>query len=76
MAQRDACLLLVEVRHATLPSVGKNLLYRHICLLYDGAKDLYKIFVDGVKTESGSWAGDNPVEPVRSDLFSGLCNKL
>lgn len=40
-------------------------LWRHICLLYDGAKDLYKIFVDGVKTESGSWAGDNPVEPVR-----------
>jgi len=32
---------------------------------YDGAKDLYKVFVDGVKTESGSWAGDNPVEPVR-----------
>jgi len=39
--------------------------WRHLCLTYDGAKDLYKVFVDGVKTESGSWAGDNPMQPVR-----------
>ena len=37
----------------------------HLCLTYDGGKDLYKVFIDGVKTESGSWAGDNPMEAVR-----------
>ena len=41
------------------------LIPRHICVTYDGGKDLYKVFIDGVKTESGSWAGDNQVEPVR-----------
>lgn len=40
--------------------------WRHVCLTYDGAKDLYKVFIDGVKTESGSWAGDNPMEAVRA----------
>ena len=39
--------------------------YRHVCVTYDGAKDLYKLFVDGEKVSSGSWAGDNPVAPVR-----------
>ena len=36
-----------------------------ICLTYDGMKDLYKLNVDGKKVESGSWAGDRPLEPVR-----------
>jgi len=39
--------------------------WRHICLTYDGAKDLYKVFVDGEKVESGSWSGENQLEPVR-----------
>jgi len=39
--------------------------WRHICLTYDGAKDLYKVFIDGEKVESGSWAGDGPMQPVR-----------
>ena len=38
---------------------------RHICLTYDGGKDLYKVFVDGVKVESGSWAGERQLEPAR-----------
>ena len=38
---------------------------RHICLSYDGPKDIYKLFVDGKKEASGSWAGDGPLEAVR-----------
>jgi len=40
--------------------------WRFICISYDGAKDLYKLFADGEKVSSGSFAGDNPVAPVRS----------
>ena len=40
--------------------------WRHMCLTYDGFKDLYKVFVDGVKIESGSWTGDRTFEGVRS----------
>jgi len=43
---------------------------RHICVSYDGAKDLFKLFVEGEKVSSGSWAGDNPVAPVRPN---GAC---
>ena len=39
--------------------------WRHMCLTYDGFKDLYKVFVDGVKIESGSWTGDRTFEGVR-----------
>jgi len=39
--------------------------WRYMCLTYDGAKDLYKLFVDGEKAESGSWAGDSPISAVR-----------
>jgi len=39
--------------------------WRHICLAYDGFKDLYKLFVNGEKIESGSWTGDNRLEVVR-----------
>ena len=39
--------------------------FRFMCVSYDGGKDLYKLFADGVKVSSGSWAGDNPVAPVR-----------
>ena len=42
--------------------------WRHMCLTYDGFKDLYKVFVDGVKIESGSWTGDRTFEGVRSGL--------
>ena len=43
---------------------------RHICLAYDGYKDLYKLFVDGIKITSGSWTGDKSLEPVRfSPIF-------
>ena len=39
--------------------------WRHMCLTYDGFKDLYKVFVDGVKIESGEWTGDRAFEGVR-----------
>ncbi|XP_023337222.1 uncharacterized protein LOC111708162 isoform X2 [Eurytemora carolleeae] len=47
--------------------------WRHICLAYDGYKDLYKLFVDGIKITSGSWTGDKSLEPVRKGgkLFLG-----
>ena len=46
------------------------LISRHICLAYDGYKDLYKLFVDGIKITSGSWTGDKSLEPVRfSPIF-------
>ena len=38
---------------------------RHMCVAYDAAKDLFKLFADGEKVTSGSWAGDNQVAPVR-----------
>ena len=38
---------------------------RYACIAYDGLKDLYKLFIDGEKVDSGSWAGDNAVVPVR-----------
>ena len=40
-------------------------MFRHICLVYDGFKDLYKLFVDGEKIESGEWTGDNAFEQAR-----------
>ena len=41
-----------------------------MCLTYDGFKDLYKVFVDGVKIESGEWTGDRTFEGVRSAVSS------
>ena len=46
--------------------------WRHMCLTYDGFKDLYKVFVDGVKIESGSWTGDRTFEGVRSGLLANI----
>ena len=44
-----------------------------MCLVYDGFKDLYKVFADGVKLESGSWTGDGAFEQARKGgiLFLG-----
>ena len=40
--------------------------WTHICVTYDSAKDIYKLFVDGEKRESGAWGGDNRrVEPIK-----------
>ena len=39
--------------------------WRHICITYDHFRDSYKLYVDGVKVESGAFAGDNSVEPIR-----------
>ena len=39
-----------------------------MCLVYDGFKDLYKVFADGEKIDSGTWTGDGVFEPAR--LFS------
>ena len=36
-----------------------------MCLVYDGFKDLYKVFANGEKLDSGSWSGDNPMEVAR-----------
>ena len=40
-----------------------------MCLVYDGFKDLYKVFANGEKLDSGSWSGDNPMEIARCILF-------
>ena len=40
--------------------------WRHICVTYDGFKDIYKVFIDGEKVESGSWSGEKQVDLVRS----------
>jgi hypothetical protein len=33
--------------------------WTHVCLAYDGLKDIYKLYVNGEKRESGSWGADN-----------------
>ena len=33
---------------------------------YDHFRDSYKMYIDGEQVESGTWAGDNPQDPVRS----------
>ena len=38
---------------------------RHACISYDGFKDLYKLYMDGVKVDSGPFSGDDPIAPVR-----------
>ena len=40
--------------------------YRSACITYDGFKDLYKLYIDGVKVDSGAFSGDNAVAVVRS----------
>ena len=39
--------------------------WRHICLTYDHFRDSFKLYVDGVKVDSGAFAGDDPLEPIR-----------
>ena len=65
MAQSDARVLSMEVKSLRNKIQVVDEINRHICLTYDGAKDLYKVFIDGEKVESGSWAGDGPMQPVR-----------
>ena len=48
--------------------------WRHVCVTYDGYKDLFKVFVNGEKVESGSWSGENPVDLVRSKGVNYLGN--
>jgi hypothetical protein len=43
-------------------------MFRHICLTYDGPKDIFKLFVTGKKVDSGSWTGDRTLEVVRQAL--------
>jgi hypothetical protein len=33
--------------------------WTHVCLAYDGLKDIYKLYINGEKRESGSWGADN-----------------
>ena len=39
--------------------------WRHICITFDHFRDSYKLYVDGVKVESGAFTGDDPLEPIR-----------
>jgi len=48
--------------HREMPEFSKWMM---MCITYDSFRDSYKLYMDGVKTESGSWAGDNMPEPVR-----------
>ena len=43
----------------------KMLLIRYACITYDGFKDLYKLYIDGVKVASGPFSGDDPIAVVR-----------
>jgi len=40
-------------------------IWRHICITYDAFRDSWKLYVNGEKIGSGSFAGDNRVEPIR-----------
>lgn len=40
--------------------------WTHICVTYDGYKDIYKVFINGEKVDSGSWTGENSLELLRS----------
>ena len=49
---------------------AKNLVYldafqRYACITYDGFKDLFKLYIDGVKVTSGPFSGDDPIAVVR-----------
>ena len=45
-----------------------------MCLVYDGFKDLYKVFADGEKIDSGTWTGDGVFEPARFNIcFDSKC---
>ena len=39
--------------------------WRQICITYDAFRDVYKLYVDGEKVDSGSFAGENQVQPIR-----------
>ena len=41
-----------------------------MCLVYDGFKDLFKVFANGEKLESGAWTGDGVFEPARFVLYN------
>ncbi|XP_023331567.1 uncharacterized protein LOC111703755 [Eurytemora carolleeae] len=41
-------------------------IWRHTCLTYDAYRDTWKLFVDGEKIDSGAFANDRRVEPIRS----------
>ena len=47
---------------------------RSACITYDGFKDLYKLYMDGVKVDSGAFAGDDPVAVVRPGGVTYLGN--
>ena len=42
-----------------------KMLLRYACITYDGFKDLYKLYIDGVKVASGPFSGDDPIAVVR-----------
>ena len=42
-----------------------QMLLRYACITYDGFKDLYKLYIDGVKVASGPFSGDDPIAVVR-----------
>ena len=36
-----------------------------MCLTYDGFKDIYKVYANGEKLETGDWTGDGAFEQAR-----------
>jgi len=38
--------------------------WRFVCIVYDAYKDMFKVYANGEKVESGSFAGDREVQPV------------
>lgn len=48
--------------HRQMPPYFK---WRFMCITYDAFRDVFKLYMDGEKVESGSFAGDNEVAPVR-----------
>ena len=65
MAQWNARTFCLQVDLLNI-SVFNLKIYRSACITYDGFKDLYKLYIDGVKVDSGAFSGDNAVAVVRS----------
>jgi hypothetical protein len=67
LVRRSLLVISAILTKKHLPDSIQNL-FRHICLTYDGPKDIFKLFVTGKKVDSGSWTRDGTLEVVRQAL--------
>ena len=69
----SSCLVIdqhnIKLIMKSINETLKNTLY--YCQTYDHFRDSYKMYINGEQTESGTWAGDNPQDPIRpGNLYS------